>query len=344
MVSFVRPSHTKSRIRAAGKRIVQGRDTLDDNVVLENFRGSHAYILNTFQANIRNHSRGIAQSVGQRLKRRNTIIDKLRREPNMPLVAMHDIAGCRMVFGTLDDLRRVRASMHGARWKHSLSHEIDKYDYILRPKKTGYRGIHDVYEYQVNSVGGVPWNGLKLEIQYRTLPQHAWATAVEVADLITSNRIKFADATEHYLRYFQLASEIIARTAEKTASCCADLSNRELSEEFKQADRRLGLLQTFDNLRGTSGQALKFRRNTLLIFRFDVEASEDALELRTFENVNRAIEAYDDLEKEFGERADIVLVRGESEANIRDAFRNYFSDARAFVDLVRNGLAELERA
>jgi GTP pyrophosphokinase len=341
VVNFVRPRNTKSRIRSAGKRIVKNNGTLEDNVVLENFRASHAYILNTFQANIRNHSRGVAQSVGQRLKRRNTIIDKLRREPNMPLVAMHDIAGCRMVFESLDGLREVRESMHGARWRHSLTHEVDKYDYILRPKQTGYRGIHDVYEYHVNSVGGVPWNGLKVEIQYRTLPQHAWATAVEVADLITSNRIKFADATQHYLRYFQLASEIIARTAEGTASCCADLSNRELADEFGQADRRLGLLQTFDNLRGTSERALKFRRNTLLIFRFDVDEPADALELRTFENVNRAIEAYDELEKEFGERADIVLVRGESEANIRDAFRNYFSDARAFVDLVRNGIADL---
>ena len=341
MVSFVRPNYSKSRVRSAGKRIVKGLANPEDGAVLENFRGSHAYILNTFQANIRNHSRGIAQSVGQRLKRRNTIIDKLQREPSMPLPTMHDIAGCRMIFKDLSDLQHARDSMHGARWRHSLTHEIDKYDYIKSPKNTGYRGIHDVYEYHVNSVGGIPWNGLKLEIQYRTLPQHAWATAVEVADLITSNRIKFADATQHYLRYFQLSSEIIARTAENSASCCKHLSDEELKNEFLTADRRLGLLQTFDNLRGTSSKGLKFRRNTLLIFRFDLPEGEDALEVRTYENVNRAIEAYDELEKEFGSDADIVLVRGESEENIRDAFRNYFSDARAFVDMMRNGISVL---
>ena len=341
MVNFVRPKYTRTRIRAAGKRIVKGTSSNEDNAVLENFRGSHAYILNTFQANIRNHSRGIARTVGQRLKRRNTIIDKLQREPNMPLSAMHDVAGCRMVFKSLSELQRVRHSMHGARWRHTLTHDIDRYDYIKKPKVTGYRGIHDVYKYRVNSVGGVPWNGLKVEIQYRTLPQHAWATAVEVADLITSNRIKFADATTHYLRYFQLASEVIARTTEQSVSCCADLSDRELKVEFLAADKRLGLLQTFDNLRGTSSRGLKLRRNTLLIFRFDLPEGEDALELRTYENVNRAIEAYDELEKQFGENADIVLVRGESEENIRDAFRNYFSDARAFVDFVRDGLGNL---
>ena len=246
-----------------------------------------------------------------------------------------------MVFETLDDLREVRSSMHSGRWRHSLTHGVDKYDYILRPKLTGYRGIHDVYRYEVNSAGGVAWNGLKVEIQYRTLPQHAWATAVEVADLITSNRIKFADATEHYLRYFQLASEIIARTTEGTYSCCKELSDCNLKREFVNTDRRLGLLQTFDNLRETSSRSSNFRKNTLLIFRFDVSDGGDALEVRTFENVNRAIEVYGKLEKELGDDADIVLVRGENESNIRDAFRNYFSDARAFVDLVRNGLDNL---
>jgi len=231
--------------------------------------------------------------------------------------------------------------MHGARWHHSLTNEEGRYDYITSPKTTGYRGIHDVYEYNVNSTGGIPWNGLKVEIQYRTLPQHAWATAVEVADLITSSRIKFSDAGQHYLRYFQLASEIIARSAEGHRSCCPDLSSSELVDEFNAADRRLGLLSTFDNLRQTSSQGIKFKRNTLLIFRFDVPKGEEPLLVQTYENVNRAIEAYDEMEKKYGESADIVLVRGETEENIRDAFRNYFSDARAFVDLMQTGLKDL---
>ena len=323
--------------------MIAGHPNDDDIIVIENFRGSHAYILNTFQANIRNHSRSVAMSVGQRLKRRNTIIDKLRREPSMPLYAMHDIAGCRMVFRDSGDLHMTRNSMHAARWRHSLTHELDRYDYIANPKPTGYRGIHDVYEYNVNSAGGVPWNGLRVEIQYRTLPQHAWATAVEVADLVTSSRIKFAQASDYYLRYFQLASEIIARTSEGMNSCCAGMSGDEIVREFTDADRRLGLLTTFDNLRQTSDRNLRFRRNTLLIFRFNVPEGEDALRVETFENVNRAIERYDELEKELGESADIVLVRGESEENIRDAFRNYFSDAKAFVDLMRDGLQLLSQ-
>ena len=96
-----------------------------------------------------------------------------------------------------------------------------------------------------------------------------------------------------------------------------------------------------DNLRGTRDRHIVFRRNTLLIFRFDVEDAQEKLEVKTFETVSRAIEEYDRMEKALGERADIVFVRGESEESIRDAFRNYFSDARAFVDLVRTGVEKL---
>jgi hypothetical protein len=60
MVNLVKPMYTNSRVRAAAKRIVRTKNTHEDSIVLENFRGSHGYILNTFQANIRNHSKGIA--------------------------------------------------------------------------------------------------------------------------------------------------------------------------------------------------------------------------------------------------------------------------------------------
>ncbi|WP_334062158.1 hypothetical protein, partial [Limimaricola cinnabarinus] len=149
------------------------------------------------------------------------------------------------------------------------------------------------------------------------------------------------DARSNYLRYFQLASEILARSHEGRTSCCSELTGKNLVEEFLENDRRLGLLNTFERLRDTSGSMQSFKKNTLLIFRFDVSDPEEKLTLLTFDNVNRAIDEYDRLEKELGNTADIVLVRGETEDSIRDAFRNYFSDARAFVDLMKYGLNEL---
>lgn len=338
MTSFTKPVYSKSRIQSAGKRIVKGSASLEDTLVLENFRASHAYIINTFQMNARRHASSVRSTVGQRLKRRNTIIDKLRREPSMPLYAMQDIAGCRIILDDQSDLYAVRESLRGARFKHKRINDVDRYDYIKNPKSTGYRGVHDVYEYQVLKDPSSNWNGLKIEIQFRTQVQHAWATAVEVADLITSSRIKFNDAKSSYLEYFQLASEILARAHEGQNSCCAALSNSDLVTRFMHLEKGLNLLSTFDNLRSARDKQTAFRRNTLLIFRFDVEDAQQRLQVRTFETVARAIEEYDRMEKALGESADIVFVRGESEESIRDAFRNYFSDARAFVDLIRSGL------
>ncbi|MDX5299682.1 MAG: RelA/SpoT domain-containing protein, partial [Gammaproteobacteria bacterium] len=86
-----------------------------------------------------------------------------------------------------------------ARFKHKRKNNIDKYDYIKRPKSTGYRGIHDVYSYDVNSKNGDKYRGLLIEIQYRTLVQHAWATAVEVIGFITENQPKFQQGDQRYL-------------------------------------------------------------------------------------------------------------------------------------------------
>ena len=90
----------------------------------------------------------------QRLKRRNTVIDKLQRKrtDGTPLIAdvtgMHDFAGCRMIFEDLEDLQRFRSYMHSStvmkNVEHELRHVSEKYDYIEHPKSSGYRGIHDV--------------------------------------------------------------------------------------------------------------------------------------------------------------------------------------------------------
>ena len=64
---------------------------------------------------------------------------------------MDDIARCRLIFPGFDELYAFRAKLHKAPFNHKLRNDIDKYDYIKSPKKTGYRGIHDVYEYDAKA-------------------------------------------------------------------------------------------------------------------------------------------------------------------------------------------------
>lgn len=148
------PGGSKSRVTRAGERIRQGTATVDDLLVIEEWRAAHRGVLNTFQAILRNRTRSTKVSVAQRHKRKTTIFDKLTRLPGMQLARMDDVAGCRLIFHSIKDMQAFRSAFHKARFNHKLRNEPDKYDYLKQPKQTGYRGIHDIYEYDVNSEAG----------------------------------------------------------------------------------------------------------------------------------------------------------------------------------------------
>lgn len=343
MAHWIKPQYTKSRIRAAGKRSRDEKHSLEDVMVLENFRASHTYIMNTFNANLRLRSRGKDMVVAQRLKRRHTIFDKLRREPNMQLHLMHDIAGSRLILRDQEALDSFRSSFHRAKFGHVLrTRETDRYNYVVNPKDTGYRGVHDVYEYASSSAKGESWNGLQIEIQYRTRVQHAWATAVEVADFINTSRIKFDEADNHHRHLFRLASEILARAHEDANSCVLYFDNGELLEEFRKVDRRTGLIAAFRNLQGASS-SMRFKMNTILIFDLEKRIERKPLSIETFDNLNRAIARYETLEKELAGLAHIVLVRSATPEAIRDAFRNYFSDVNDLLEYLDVGRLILQQ-
>ena len=299
--------------------------------------------MNTFKPMLYKRAKKFGFKVAQRLKRRNTIFDKLKREPTMQLTNMHDIAGFRLIFENEQKLIECRSNMHKSRAKSKLRTRHDNpYDYISRPKETGYRGIHDVYQYAGSSAQGEKWNGLLLEIQYRTIYQHAWATAVEVTDLITTKRIKFDQSDADHKKFFKFASEIIARTKEDKHSCYAGRTPQELVDGFMALDRKLGLLETLSRLKETD-QTTKLDKHTLLIFHLDSETETEKLTSESFESINSAITRYEELEKTHADKADIVLVRADSPETVRLAFKNYFNDTREFVSLVKNGLTELQQ-
>lgn len=170
------PGGSKSRVNRAGENIRNGIATSDDLHVIDEWRAAHRGVLNTFQAILRNRTRGSTITVAQRHKRKRTIFDKLHRLPGMQLARMDDVAGCRLIFKNIKELYSFRNKFHRARFNHERRNDLDKYDYIKQPKETGYRGVHDVYEYDVNSDVGQRLAGLNVEIQYRTLVQHAWST------------------------------------------------------------------------------------------------------------------------------------------------------------------------
>ena len=57
---------------------------------------------------------------------------------------------------------------------------------------------------------------------------------------------------------------------------------------------------------------------------------------QAYENAAAALRALFELERKDPAK-DIVLVRGDRPSDVRESFKNYFSDAVSFVDLVDEG-------
>lgn len=328
------PGGSKSRVSRAGDHVRDGQATPEDLAVIEEWRAAHRGVINTFQAILRNRLRGQRVVVAQRHKRRNTIFDKLQRLPGMQLARMDDVAGCRLIFRNEKELREFRGSFHEARFNHRLRHDPGKYDYIKSPKSTGYRGIHDVYEYDVNSNAGKGLKGLYIEIQYRTLVQHAWATAVEIVGFITESQPKFERGDNRYQQAMAYASEILARAHEAKTGPFPGLSNREILDSFLPLDQELGLLQTLRGLHQAKSD-ISDKKNSILIF-----DPSGQLTIRSYRDATDALRELFELEKNMPGK-DIVLVRADSTDEVRTAFRNYFTDAREFVRLLDAGCAKL---
>lgn len=324
--------YSKGAVRRAGIALA-GPHRAADLAIVNNWRNSHSYILNTFQATLRGYIKRTAEFdvvFAQRLKRLSTIVDKLATGRANDLSTMHDLAGCRLIFDTVDDLQAFRSRFHYTEAKH-VRIDHDRYDYLLRPKSTGYRGVHEVYKYVAKTEGGAAYNGLKIEIQFRTRTQHAWATAVEISDILDGARIKFdKGANPQRERLFVLASEYLARTREDSYGYFPNMSEQEICDELKELEAELGVIRTLDAAR-RSNIVVPRRKHIVLHF----HAGE--LSAKGFESAKKAIAYRDEVEAAYlGD--DIVYVTASSPQAIADAFRNYFRDAADFVGYVKPAL------
>ncbi|CAN5158514.1 RelA/SpoT domain-containing protein [soil metagenome] len=303
-------------------------------MVVEIWRAGHRPVLNTFQALLRTRARGKRVVVAQRHKRKHTIFDKLQRLPGMELARMDDIAGCRLIFPSQAELASFRSSLHAANFRHRRRNDDDKYDYIKNPKDTGYRGIHDIYEYDVNSESGKGSKGLYIELQYRTGIQHAWATAVEMIGVITDNHPKFQQGDKRYEEIMSYASEILARSHENQNSCHPTISDDELLAAFLRLDDDLNLMTMLRKLNARASGGTEYR-NMILI-----SSPNAPLDIRPFRNGTDALKALFELEREDPNR-DVVLVRADTSAEAHIAFRNYFTDPDEFIRLTEEGCQKL---
>jgi putative GTP pyrophosphokinase len=352
-MAYPTPPNPKSEVKRAGRAIGTGTATERDFELVDQWRSSHGYVINTFQAWLKGIIKKKSYNVefAQRLKRRATVIDKLKRKrpDGQPLIqdvtSMHDLAGCRLVFDDLGSLVEFRNYMRSEaalkNVKHQLKNDVGKFDYIEFPKETGYRGIHDIYRHQPRqhrrtSISSEPWHGLLVEIQYRTRTQHAWATAVEISDMIDQERTKFAladdDNTDNRVRFFQLASEIIARTYEKKEQALLSLTTSELRSDLQKLENELHIMDRLEALKSFSDGDSLGQHSVLNIVR---EGPSLNLQVFSYKNAEEAIAQANKLEKT-EESINAVYVRSDNPNQLRSIYRNYFNDPVDFVRLLKS--------
>jgi hypothetical protein len=322
---------SKGAINRAGDALRAGKLEPGQADILESWRMAHRDVINSFQSLLRARAKNLDVQVAQRLKRRSTIIDKLSRHDGMQLARMDDVAGCRLIFPNIKALNEFRTKLHHAKFKHIRKNEKDKYNYIEKPSDRGYRGIHDIYEHRSKSKNGNPkCDGLLIEIQYRTVVQHAWATAVEVVTEVTENEPKFDRGDRRYIELFRLSSEMLARAIEgMPPRLFPDKSNKDLYAEFEALNREIGVMHMLVNLVINDWVADQIEADHIILhigkkigfklYQFDLELEASAKLL--------------ELEKEFPDD-NIVLVGARTIEEIKSAFRNYFYDVRDFIGMM----------
>lgn len=104
-MSFEYPLHSKNTVDKVGDllrksltEIVDAQELTKAQDILSNWRASHSYIINTFQATLRDKTKklNVECHIAQRLKRMPSILNKLRPRRTIRLSTMQDIAGIRV--------------------------------------------------------------------------------------------------------------------------------------------------------------------------------------------------------------------------------------------------------
>ena len=130
-----------------------------------------------------------------------------------------------------------------------------------------------------------------------------------------------------------LASEILARAFEIDEWSFTKEDNKKLVTDFLAIDNEIHVMRTLKGL-NKDNQIAK-NRNAILIFQEDW-----TLEIKTFKDSAEALRELFKLEQEIPD-IDLVLVKADTNEQVRLAFTNYFSDAIDFIENLEKWCEEL---
>ena len=121
------------------------------------------------------YNRNPISSISTRLKRTESVMDKLERK-GLPFdlesieAHIHDMAGIRVICSYIDDIYLIADAL----LRQDDITLIEKKDYIEHPKGNGYRSLHLIVEVPVFLTNHK--KPMKVEVQIRTIAMDFWAS------------------------------------------------------------------------------------------------------------------------------------------------------------------------
>ncbi len=350
---WISPQSTKREINRAGDVLINKNSTPQEKEKaieqVNNWRLAHAFPLNTFQNRLRTVSRSIDPEclVAQRTKRLTSIVSKLERISGFNLSQIQDIGGCRAIVRTIGQVENiVQKYKHGSRGvKHDF---VKQNDYIDSPKTTGYRSIHLIYRYKSDK--NPVFDDLKIEIQIRTILQHAWATAVEAVDTFTNQSLKAGEGEEKWLRFFALVSSYFAITEKKPLVPNTSNGFKELRNEIIFLESELSVITKLKSYQTTVSVTDRpwaaHAKAYYYLLVLDPEIKNVTISYYTKQQADMANADYSILESQYEKSVkNVVLVSVESITALKLAYPNYYLDTNIFIDKlqsIKTGSTQLE--
>lgn len=334
------PRYSKGQVDEAGATLVDSQASMDELehalTIVSDWRAMHSFPLNTFQTTLRRKAKFADEQslVAQRIKRLSSIESKLTRFPTMKLSRMQDIGGCRAVVSSVAQVKILVRLYRESDIKHKV---IRTDDYISNPKSSGYRGIHVVYRYYSDRKS--TYNGLKVEMQFRSKLQHAWATAVETVGTFIQQSLKSSQGEEDWLRFFALMGTEIAFREGSPAVPDTPTDRAELKAELREHTERLNVenrLHAFGAALRTLEPTNASRKAHYFLLVLDPAANSVTITSYNYRELDKASHDYLDVERTSQRKGtDAVLVSVDSMDSLRRAYPNYFLDTNAFISAVQ---------
>jgi hypothetical protein len=208
-----------------------------------------------------------------------------------------------------------------------------EYDYVEAPKADGYRCRHLVFKFNGEDDDS-NYGRHFVEMQLRTVLQHAWATAVEAVGLFQREDMKGGAGDPDWRRLFLLASSSFARLEGAPIAPGTPDDDGERRRELRHLVGKLDALKTLDGIR----EAINFVENVkapeakFYLIQYDYDRRK--VDISPYAYLPQGLEQYDQEEVD-NVSLNSVLVEVDRIGDLKEAYPNYFLDVGLFTERLR---------